>query len=62
MLVGIDREVADVARAGGHDHVFVYWPAWAVPVAVYFQSSPGSSRPFWFVSPVLKPLTRRVRD
>ena len=34
--------------------LFSYWPAWAVPLKVYFQSSPGSSRPFWLVSPTLK--------
>src|SRR6476646_9660653 len=30
-----------------------YWPAVAVPVAVYCHVSPGSSRPSWLASPAL---------
>src|SRR5438876_205064 len=34
--------------------VFWYWPAAATPCAVYFQSSPRSSRPLPLVSPPTK--------
>ena len=35
--------------------MLLYWPAVAVPLAVYTQVSPGSSRPLSLVSPTLKP-------
>ena len=32
--------------------VFVYWPSTATPVALYSHTSPGSSLPFRFASPL----------